>query len=41
MAKKRKVKKSVLVAMSIVVFFVIYGLAFYLGTYLDNKIILK
>ena len=37
MAKKRKVKKSVLVAMSIVVFFVIYGLAFYLGTYLDNK----
>ena len=28
MAKKRKVKKSVLVAMSIVVFFVIYGLAF-------------
>ena len=23
--------------MSIVVFFVIYGLAFYLGTYLDNK----
>ena len=37
MAKKRKVKKSVLVAISIVAFFIIYGLAFYAGTYLDNK----
>ena len=37
MAKKRKIKKSVLVAISIVAFFIIYGLAFYAGTYLDNK----
>ena len=37
MAKKRKVKRSVLVIVSIVAFFVIYGLAFYAGTYLDNK----
>ena len=37
MAKKRKVKRSVLVATSIVAFFIIYGLAFYAGTYLDNK----
>ena len=37
MAKRRKVKKSVLVAISIVSFFIIYGVAFYLGTYLDNK----
>ena len=35
--KKRKIKKSVLVAISIVAFFIIYGLAFYAGTYLDNK----
>ena len=37
MVKKRKIKKSVLVAISIVAFFIIYGLAFYAGTYLDNK----
>lgn len=37
MAKKRKVKRSVLVIVSIVAFFIIYGLAFYAGTYLDNK----
>lgn len=37
MAKKRKLKKSVLVSMSIVTFFIIYGLAFYAGTYLDNR----
>ena len=37
MVKKRKIKKSVLVAISIVAFFIIYGLAFYEGTYFDNK----
>lgn len=37
MAKKRKIKKKVLVVISIVSFFVIYGVAFYLGTCLDNK----
>ncbi len=37
MAKKRKVKKGVIVAISIVAFFIIYGFAFWAGTYLDNK----
>ncbi|WP_296646143.1 hypothetical protein [Romboutsia sp. 13368] len=37
MAKKRKLKKSVLVGMSIVVFFIVYGIAFYGFTYLENK----
>lgn len=37
MAKKRKIKKNVIVIMSIVLFFIIYGIAFYVGIYLDNK----
>ena len=37
MANKRKVKKGVIVAISIVAFFIIYGFAFWAGTYLDNK----
>lgn len=37
MAKKRKLKKSVLLSISIVVFFIIYGISFYICTHLDNK----
>jgi len=41
MAKRRRVKKSVLVAISIVGFFLIYGVAFYGFTYEENKDKLK
>lgn len=37
MAKKRKLKKSVVLTISIISFFVIYFLSFNLGTYLDTK----
>ncbi|MBQ9012633.1 MAG: hypothetical protein IJ094_03575 [Bacilli bacterium] len=37
MAKKRKLKKSVLMGMSIAAFFAVYGIAFYGFTYLENK----
>ena len=37
MAKRRRLKKRVLITICVVFFFIIYGGAFYFGMYLDNK----
>ena len=37
MAKKRKLKKEVIAILAVIIFFVVYFLAFRFGTYLDQK----
>ena len=37
MAKKRKLKKEVIAILAVIIFFVVYFIAFRFGTYLDQK----